>query len=57
MPFWIIPKIQALGINGLTIKGHGGPGMTCLEMGAMAYELAKRDASVATFVLVHNSIG
>lgn len=31
--------------------------MTQLEIGAMCYELARVDASVGTFVLVHNSLG
>jgi len=57
MPFFMIPKFQALGINGMLIKDHGGPGMTNLEAGAICFEIAKSDASVATFVLVHNAIG
>lgn len=31
--------------------------MTTMELGSIAFELAKKDASIATFVLVHNSIG
>jgi alkylation response protein AidB-like acyl-CoA dehydrogenase len=31
--------------------------MTNLESGAIYYEMCKTDASVATFVLVHNAIG
>ena len=57
MPFWMVPKIQELGINGFQIKGYGGPGFSNLESGAIYFELAKYDASVATFVLVHNAIG
>ncbi len=57
MPFWIIPKIQSLNINGTIIKEFGGPGFTNLETGSIAFELAKKDASVATFWLVHNAIG
>ena len=56
-PEWIVPKFKALGINGLNIKGYGSPGITTLESGSIIYELAKRDASIATFFLVHNSIG
>ena len=56
-PEWIVPKIQALGINGCQIKDFGGPGFTNLETGVIAAEIAKRDASIATFYLVHNSIG
>ena len=57
MPFWIVPKFQKLGINGLRIKDFGGAGFNNLETGAIAYEIAKYDASISTFVLVHNAIG
>ena len=57
MPFWIVPKIQKLGINGFQISEYGGPGFSNLESGAIYYEMSKVDASVATFVLVHNAIG
>jgi len=57
MPFWMVPKIQQLGINGLQIKDYGGVGFSNLESGAIYYEMAKHDASVSTFVLVHNAIG
>jgi alkylation response protein AidB-like acyl-CoA dehydrogenase len=56
-PAFMIDKIKALGINGLQIKGYGSPGLTTLEAGALCYEFAKRDGSVATFFLVHNAIG
>jgi alkylation response protein AidB-like acyl-CoA dehydrogenase len=57
MPFWIIPKVQELGINGMMIKDFGGPGFNNLEAGAVIFEMAKKDASVSSFVLVHNAIG
>ena len=57
MPHFLTPKIQALGINGLRIKDHGGPGFSNLEAGAIALEMSKYDASVSTFYLVHNAIG
>ena len=57
MPFFLVPKIQELGINGMRIKDHGGPGMSNLEAGAVIFEMAKSDASVSSFVLVHNAIG
>jgi hypothetical protein len=31
--------------------------MTNLETGAICYEMAKYDASISTFYLVHNAIG
>ena len=56
-PTWLPDKLKPLGINGLTIKGYGSPGLTTLESGASIYEIAKRDGSASTFFLVHNSIG
>ena len=41
----------------MCIKGYGVAGMTNLETGSIAFELAKKDASMATFVCVHNLIG
>lgn len=56
-PPGLIGKLKPLGINGLQIKGYGSPGLSTLEAGACCYEIAKRDGSVATFLLVHNGIG
>lgn len=56
-PEWIKEKIRALGVNGLQIKDFGGPGLSTLEAGAICYEMAKLDGSIATFFLVHNAIG
>jgi len=56
-PYFLIPKIRELGIDGGVIKGYGSPGFTNLEAGAIVYELARVDASVATFFSVHNAIG
>ena len=56
-PSWLPDKLRPLGINGLQIKGYGSPGVSTLEAGAICYELAKRDGSIATYFLVHNAIG
>ena len=56
-PAWLPDKIKSLGINGLQINGYGSPDLSTLEAGAVIYEMAKRDGSVATFLLVHNAIG
>ena len=56
-PHFLVDKIKALGINGLQIKGYGSPGLSTLESGALCYEMAVKDGSVATFFLVHNAIG
>ena len=56
-PFFMVDKIKELGVNGLNIKGYGSPGLTTLESAAPTFEMARRDGSVSTFFLVHNSIG
>jgi glutaryl-CoA dehydrogenase len=57
LPPFFVDNIKQIGINGLRIKDFGGCGMNHIEAGAMSYELAKVDASLATFYLVHNGIG
>lgn len=56
-PHWMIDKLRPIGMNGLQIKGYGSPGLSTAEAGAICYEMAKVDGSLATFVLVHNAIG
>ena len=56
-PFWIIPEVKKLGIDGLTIKDHGGAGFTQVEAGSILHELGKKDASIGTFIIVHNALG
>ena len=56
-PPWLISKLKPLGINGLQIDGYGSPAVSTLEAGAICYELAKRDACVSSFFVVHNCIG
>ena len=57
MPHFLVPKIQKTGINGMSIKDHGGPGFSNLEQGVMYFEFAKLDSSIATFVFLHNALG
>ena len=57
MPMWIIDKLKPLGVNGFQIKGYGSPGYTSTESGAIYFEMAKIDASITTFLMVHNAIG
>ena len=56
-PHELVPEIRDLGVGGFEIKGYNGAGMNSIETGMICIELAKRDASIGTFVLVHNSIG
>ncbi len=56
-PFEILDGIHKLGVNGFHIKEFGGPGLNTMEVGAVLFEMAKVDASVSSFMTIHNSIG
>ena len=57
-PHHIIPKIAALNISGIDVpKNLGGRGLSTVDACACMYELARKDASVATFYLLHHSLG
>ncbi len=49
-PFELIPKFQKLNICGVTYEGYGCPGMPFLMEGVIAMEMARIDASIATFL-------
>eukprot|EP00898_Chlorokybus_atmophyticus_P002239 jgi/Chlat1/3015/Chrsp201S03281 len=55
-PFEVVPHIANLGIGGGTVQGYGCAGLSVTAQGAAVMELARVDASVATFVLVHNAL-
>jgi glutaryl-CoA dehydrogenase len=55
-PFEIVPKFKELGITGGPIRGYGSPGMSLVAAGLAAQELARGDASVATFYGVHSGL-
>ena len=56
-PDWVFPEIKKLGVNGLTVKEFGGPGLSTLEAGSIIFEMAKIDGSVALSFLVNNCGG
>ena len=57
-PHQYIPKIAALGISGMDVpKSMGGGGMSTIDACSIMYELARKDASIATFWLLHHSLG
>ena len=57
-PHHLITEIAALGISGLdTPKTMGGKGLNAMDTAACMYELARKDASIATFWLLHHSLG
>jgi glutaryl-CoA dehydrogenase len=55
-PFEVLPAMAELGIAGLAYSGPGCPGRTFLADGFVAMELARIDASMATFMGVHGGL-
>jgi alkylation response protein AidB-like acyl-CoA dehydrogenase len=55
-PFEIIPAIRELNIVGLGFTGFGCPGGSTLLDGFVAMEIARVDASIATFYGVHSGL-
>jgi alkylation response protein AidB-like acyl-CoA dehydrogenase len=55
-PFELIPAIKELNIGGVGIQGYGCRGGSPLLVGLLAMELARFDASIATFVGVHTGL-
>jgi len=55
-PFEIIPIFQELNICGVTYEGYGCPGLPFLMEGVIAMELARVDASIATFFGVQSGL-
>ncbi|KAE8684782.1 Acyl-coenzyme A oxidase 4, peroxisomal [Hibiscus syriacus] len=53
-PFEIVPKLAHLGIAGYTTKGPGCPGLSVTTSAIANAEVARVDASVSTFLLVHS---
>ncbi|GEP96656.1 acyl-CoA dehydrogenase family protein [Chitinophaga cymbidii] len=55
-PFEIIPKFAELDLCGVTYKGYGCPGKSFLMEGIIAMEMARVDASIATFFGVQSGL-
>jgi glutaryl-CoA dehydrogenase len=55
-PFELIPKLAALNICGVTYKGYRCPGMSNVMEGVLAMEMARIDASIATFFGVQSGL-
>src|SRR6202451_1895921 len=55
-PFELIPGVRDLNIAGLGYNGYGCSGGSTLLMGFVMMELARVDASFATFFGVHNGL-
>jgi alkylation response protein AidB-like acyl-CoA dehydrogenase len=52
-PFELLPSIKELGIGGLGMHGYEGAGGSLALLGFTLMEIARVDASIATFVGVH----
>lgn len=55
-PHELIPKFGELGLAGMTFKGYGCPGKSSLMEGILAMEMARVDASIATFFGVQSGL-
>lgn len=55
-PFALIPKMAALNIAGISYRGYGCAGKTTVLDGLIAVEMARIDASIATFFGVHSGL-
>lgn len=55
-PFEVIPKFAELGLCGVTYQGYGCPGKSFLMEGIIAMEMARIDASIATFFGVQSGL-
>ncbi|HXJ86110.1 MAG TPA: acyl-CoA dehydrogenase family protein, partial [Candidatus Binatia bacterium] len=55
-PFELLPAIKELGIGGVGLKGYGCRGGSTLLAGLVAMEMARFDASIATFFGVHSGL-
>jgi glutaryl-CoA dehydrogenase len=55
-PFEVTPKLAALEIGGVGYRGYGSAGGSMLLNGFIAMELARVDASIATFWGVHTGL-
>ncbi|MBO9657942.1 MAG: acyl-CoA dehydrogenase family protein [Chitinophagaceae bacterium] len=55
-PYEVIPKFAELGLCGVTYEGYGCPGKSFLMEGIIAMEMARIDASIATFFGVQSGL-
>ena len=55
-PFDLLPALRELNVMGAGINGYGCRGGSALLFGLIAMEMARFDASIATFVGVHSGL-
>ncbi|MFP4322041.1 MAG: acyl-CoA dehydrogenase family protein [Anaerolineales bacterium] len=56
-PWEIAKEIPKLGILGGPLTEHGAAGLDMVEVGLVAYEMARGDGSIGTFYGVHSGLG
>jgi len=56
-PHELKEEIAKLGINGFHLTDFGGPGLSLHAIGACGFEAGRIDASIGTFIAVHNCLG
>ncbi|XP_066392541.1 acyl-coenzyme A oxidase 4, peroxisomal-like [Miscanthus floridulus] len=55
-PYHLIPKLGSLGFTGGIIKGYGCPGLSATAYAMCISEMARVDASIASFCLVQSCL-
>ncbi len=55
-PFELLPAFKELNLGGLGLQGYGCRGGSALLTGLVGMEMARTDASIATFFGVHNGL-
>src|SRR5438270_7452696 len=55
-PFELLPAFKELNLGGLGMQGYGCRGGSALLTGLVAMEMARTDASIATFFGVHTGL-
>src|SRR5438093_8050478 len=55
-PFELLPAVKELNIGGIGMEGYGCRGGSVLLFGLVAMEMARFDASIATFFGVHSGL-
>mmetsp|Transcript_25590 Transcript_25590/g.64931 ORF Transcript_25590/g.64931 Transcript_25590/m.64931 type:complete len:461 (-) Transcript_25590:299-1681(-) len=53
-PFKLVPSFAKLGLAGGSIRGYGCPGGSIIQNAMAVIEIARVDASLSTFLLVHS---
>jgi alkylation response protein AidB-like acyl-CoA dehydrogenase len=55
-PFELLPAFKELNLGGIGMQGYGCRGGSALLTGLVAMEMARTDASIATFFGVHSGL-